>query len=114
MSKAAKLKIYIEAGTDFELDFVFRDSNQVAIDITGCTLDALVAATVNDVALATFTGTVTDGPNGKGKLFLPGSESLKLNTITSGWWQVDLTAADHTVRRIIEGPVTVAPKIKAA
>ena len=114
------LNINIYQGASFQLPFQLLDSDDVAVSMAGATIRSKIRNDLDDAAaILTFTGTVTDGPNGEGEitataaqtaaLVAPASEAKK-RPITKWLWDLEVEFADATVVRVYEGFVFFSPE----
>jgi len=121
MTGPGELDIEIYQGANFELPFVVYGDDGLVLSIAGATVRGKVKNDVDDVAaILSFTGTVTDGPNGAGKLtataavtaalVLPASAAKK-RPLTRYLWDCEVVFADGYVQRILQGGCTVSPEV---
>jgi len=105
--RAAPYNLYVETGADLDLNLTLKDTDGNIIDLTDYSIEAMIARDYGDVAVAVFTGTITDAVNGVASLSLPNTESSKL-TFTKGVWIVELVEPSGKIRRIIQGRATIS------
>lgn len=123
MRAPAELDIEIYQGATFNLPFALKDDDDVAVSLAGATIRGKVKNDVDDLAAAaivSFTGTVTDGPNGEGEvtltatetaaIVLPASEAKK-RTITKYLYDIEVEYSDAQVQRILEGRCFISPEV---
>lgn len=121
MTGPGELDIEIYQGADFQLPFtVYGDDGEV-YSIAGATIRGKVKNDINDAAaIFTFTGTVTDGPNGEGKLSLTAATTAaweepalapKKRTPTKYLWDAEIVFSDGYVQRLFEGFAFVHPEV---
>lgn len=97
------------AGTDHDMDFTVKDSAGVAVDVTTATNIKweIRAHDLSAVAVATKTGTVTDGPNGVIRVSLASSDSIAARVYRM---QMSFTLSSKTTV-VAQGSLEVKPKI---
>lgn len=116
----AELDITIYQGASFDLPFELVDDDGDEVSLSGATIRAKVRNDVDDAAaIVTFTGTVTDGPNGEGEItltaaqtaaiVLPASEAKK-RPLTKYLWDMEIEYSDGYVQRIFEGLCYISPE----
>ena len=121
MTGAAPWDIQIYKGDDFNLPFQLFDQTNTPVSLSGASINAKIRNAVADAApIATFTGTITDGPNGIGNIAMPGATTALIPTnfdtepgerdLTKYLWDAHITFADGTIFRIFEGFVYVDPQ----
>lgn len=123
MRGPAELDITIYQGASFRLPFELVDEDDVAVSIAGATVRGKVKNDVDDAsgaAIAAFTGTVTDGPNGEGEVTLTATETaaivlpasaVKKRPITKYLYDIEILFSDNQVQRILEGRCYVSPEV---
>lgn len=115
------LDITLYQGATFRLPFECKDDDDVAVSLVGATIRGKVKNDVDDAAaILTFTGTVTDGPNGAGELTATAAETAALvllaspakkRPITKYLWDAEILFNDGQVQRIFEGNCYVSPEV---
>lgn len=120
MNNAGQLDIQIDQGSTFTLPFQLLDEDDVAVSIAGATIRGKIRVSPEAVAvIATFTGSVTDGPEGEGQVSLTAAETAALAADNSGagnrklttWiYDIEVEFADTTVQRILEGNAYLSPE----
>lgn len=122
MIAAAPLDIEIEKGADFSLPFQLFDDDDIPVSMAGAAITAKLRSAIGDAAaVATFTGTVTDGPNGIGEISMTAVVTAAIATkydtiprerkLTKYLWDANITFADGSVIRIFEGFAFVSPEV---
>lgn len=121
MIAPAELDITIFQGASFDLPFMVKDEDNVAVSLSGATIRGKVRNDVDDAAaIVSFTGTVTDGPNGEGEitltaaqtaaLVLPASDAKK-RPLTQYLWDMEVEYSDGYVQRLFEGQCFISPEV---
>lgn len=120
MNNAGQLDIQIDQGSTFTLPFELQDESGVAVSLSGATIAGKIrSAPESTTVIATFTGTVTDGPNGEGQVSLSAATTAALTADNSGagnrklttWvYDIEVTFSDSTVQRILEGNAYLSPE----
>lgn len=104
----------IYQGATFRLQFYWRDSDEVGIDLSGYTarmqVRASVRATTTMLELTTENGGITLGNDGGVLLFLSDEATAAL-TRRSGVYDLELEAGDGTVTRLLQGSVEISPEV---
>lgn len=112
---AANYDILIEQGATFRLQILYKDSNGVAVNLTGYTArmqvrqkysspDALLTLTTENggIALGGAAGTVT----------VTAAASLTDDiTATCGVYDLELQSGGGIVTRLVEGNVNITPEV---
>lgn len=122
MTNAGYLAIEIDQSTDFELDFQITDTDNNPVSMSGATVGGKIRQNPQavDPPTATFVGTVTDGPNGKGKVTLSHTVTAAITVnnspigqrrLTPFVYDITVTFADGTVNRVLEGLCLVSPAV---
>lgn len=124
MRGPADLDIDIYQGASFKLPFECLDDDDVAVSIAGATIRGKVKNDINDTsAIFTFTGAVTDGPNGEGELTLSATTTAawaepaiaaKKATPTKYIWDAEIEFSDGQVQRIFQGFAYIYPEVSNA
>lgn len=122
MTTAGVYDIYADQGATFELLFtIYSDLARTTPEsLSGATITGKVRRSPEATAvIATFTGTVIDGPNGEGKISLSAATTAAIVCDNSGTgnrkltefvYDVEVTYSDATVQRILEGNFYVSPE----
>lgn len=105
---AIKTNIVLDQGSDFLFTFDLVDDNDVPIDLTGFTGKAMMRKFYTSLKGHSFTVDVTT--DGEVTLSM---DSRHTSCINAGRYVYDceLTSSDGQVSRIIEGIVTVTPRV---
>jgi len=101
---AQRYDIQVEQGATFSIEIEPQDANGDTLDLTGCSVDAEIRDTYyNDSGsvLATFSSSI-DTDDGVITLTLSAATTAALTTV-NGRWDCELTNADSTVLRLVEG-----------
>ena len=108
---AGTYNLTIDQGSDFALDLVIKQSGS-ALDLSNYTGRAQLRTSVDaSSASASFTVTKTNASGGALKMELGAATS---SSLAAGQYVYDLeiyTSGDSTVKRIIQGDVTITPEI---
>lgn len=116
---AFKVKLVLTQGETFWKTFTWKVGQPAApVDLTGCTALMHVRRKITDAAtlieLSTGNGRIElGGPTGAITLKLSAAETAALN-FAAAVYDLELTFADNTVRRLIEGSVTLKPEVTRA
>jgi len=104
-----KANLLIDQGTDFVTSVTLTDDDGVALELTGYTGVAQIRKYYTSATFNTFVVSVT-AATGVVQLQLPAATS---NVMDHGRYvyDVELTASDGTVSRIMEGIVTITPGV---
>ena len=103
--------IFIDAGADFTTTVTVTDSTGSALNLTGYTHAAQIRKSYDSTsATVAFTTTTTDASNGKFTLSLTNTQTA---AIPHGRYVYDavITASGGTKTRVVEGIVTVNPRV---
>lgn len=116
MNGPSQLDITIPKGQDFILPLqMFDDTNtDTPVSLAGAALTAAIRNDFSDAAaIATFTCTVDDGPNGMFTIKMPGATTAGIATdevgvkkrspLTKYLWDCYVTYSDGVIQRILEG-----------
>lgn len=115
---AGKYTIYIEQGSTFSLKINLKDSDSVAIDLTGYTGRGQIRKKSTDTTyLAQFDVSITDATNGEVTITLSAESSSEI--VTTGASYLDTLKAyydieiskDEKVIRILNGICYISPEI---
>ncbi len=108
---AGTYNLVIDQGSDFALDLVIKQSGS-ALDLSNYTGRAQLRTSVDaSSASATFTVTKTNASGGALKMELQAATS---SSLAAGQYVYDLeiyTSGDSTVKRILQGDVTITPEV---
>jgi hypothetical protein len=112
---AATYDITIEQGATLRLSFVWKDSEEVPINLTGYSARMQVrrsfSSTDKLLDLSTEDGSITLG-GAAGTITVEGDASLtELLKTKCGVYDLELESSDGVVTRLIQGEVTVAPEV---
>jgi hypothetical protein len=101
--------ITIEKGIDFEMTLELKDSDNVAINITGYTFKAEARRKSSTGVAATFTVAITNASTGTVKVSMPASTT---RTLPVGKLLYDLVSTYNSViKRYVTGTVSVKDTI---
>lgn len=112
---AGRYDITIEQGATFRLNLVWKDSNGVAVNLTGYTARMQVRRaygdTVAQLDLTTENGTITlGGAAGTIEVVVPATQTDDL-VASKGVYDLELSSGSGEVTRLIEGKVTIKPEV---
>lgn len=112
---AAKYKLTIEQGATFTQVLTWKDSAGAPIDVTGCSGRMQVRPAVESpTVLAELTtanaGVTFGGATGTVTLTIPAAQTAGFSW-RSGVYDLEITMADLTVRRLLYGNVVVLPEV---
>jgi hypothetical protein len=105
----ANYDLIIYRGDYFPISVTIRDSNNVALNLTGYTAEALIKPDYASATTYAFTATIT-AATGKVDLLLPSTVSATL-VPGSYIWDFQLTDPSGNVRTYIAGDVTVYDEV---
>lgn len=120
---AAKKDIYIEQGSSFWTKLVFKDSLNVAIDLTGSTFSAKLRKYLSDATeTLTFTCALLDQTTNTGEIEVTltavqtAAITLKAQKTAERvpeqfCWDIEQTFPSGKVKRILEGVALVSPEV---
>lgn len=110
---AGKLDFYIEKGTDWLRTITVKDSDGVAVNITGYTVRGQLRETHDASTKTDFTMTITDGAAGTFTVALTDTvtEGIEYNT---GVYDVELVNLSGNVQRLLEGSVSLSDEVTKA
>lgn len=124
MFTAGQLDLYCDQGSTFSLTVQLKDSSGTAVSLSGASVTGKVRVSPEATAtIATFTGTVTDGPNGEFTITLSAAVTAAIAVDNSGAgnrklttyiYDVEVTYSDLTVQRVLEGNFYVSPEATKA
>ena len=112
---AATHDITIEQGATFRLNLEWKDSNNVAVDLTAYSARMQVRASYSDpqvqLNLTTQNGAIVLGGS-LGTINVTAAATLTDDiAIRAGVYDLELEAADGTVTRLVQGKVTIKPEV---
>lgn len=120
MNNAGTLDIQIDQGATFQLPFTLTDEDDVPVSLSGASIAGKIRTSPEaTTVIATFTGTVTDGPNGEGQVSLTAVQTAAIVADNSGTgnrklttfvYDIEVTYSDATVQRILEGNAYLSPE----
>jgi hypothetical protein len=121
MMAAGKLNILIEQGATFKRKLVFKDSSNVAIDLTGDSFAGQVRKSASDpTIIATFTCTITNASGGEVEISLTDAQTSAIPVETSSSperevteyaYDIERTISGGTKQRVLEGIASVSPEV---
>ena len=121
MTNAGLLDINIDQGADFLLPFQLLGDDGNAVSLSLATIAGKIRETPQSTdVVATFTGTVTDGPNGEGQVSLTALQTAAIpvdnsevddRVQTSYMYDIEVTYSDGFVQRILQGYCYVSPEV---
>jgi hypothetical protein len=118
---AGVLDLYCDQGETFSFEFQLLDDDNLPISMSGATITGKIREKHQDAAaLASFVGTVTDGPNGTGTISLSAATTAAL-AVTNGavaernnrkyMYDVEVAFADGTIKRVLQGKFYLSPEV---
>jgi hypothetical protein len=120
MKNAGQLDIQIDQGATFTLPFQVLDEDDDPVSLSGATISGKIRRSPESTTvIATFTGTVTDGPEGEGQVSLSAATTAAIAADSSGngnrklttfVYDIEVTYSDLTVQRILEGNCYLSPE----
>lgn len=103
--------ITIDQGATFALSMLFRDSEEVPIDLTGATIEAQIRPDADSKnILANITCGIDEETTGRLLLSLDPEKTTNLNFETAAY-DVLVTFPDGTAMRAVQGKVTLSKQI---
>jgi len=110
---AAVANLRIDQGASFSSDVTVTNSAGDAIDLAGYTAEAKLANSYGSSTYTQFTTTIaTDTSTGVISIALTDTQTSALNAPARYVYDVYITkTSDSTVTRVIEGIITVNPKV---
>lgn len=108
LTEPAKLDLMLYAGDSFARTFTLKDSNGVAIDLTGLTGRAQVRDRPGGKLLASFTVVVTP-LTGTIEVSLTATQTRALTN--GGVWDLELDGGDTNTHTIVAGKVKICPDV---
>ena len=120
---AGSLDLYIEKGSDFAKTFYLKNSDNVAIDLTGCTAYGQIKslADLSGTALASFVVTIPS-PQSQGRIDISLSKATTSALGGTGptWkykkqyaYDIILNLVDGTTIRLLNGNANISPGVTA-
>lgn len=108
---AIKANIQIDQGSDFSTIISIADENDMPIDVTGSTFSAIARKHYSSLTSYAFTVDIVDGPAGDIMLSMPANTTAN---IAAGRYVYDCesTDTDGIVTRLVEGLLTISPRVK--
>ena len=100
----------VQRRSDHNIQLVFKDSNNAAINLTGYTVEAQVWEETRTTKYADFGVTYTKRSTATIDLALTDTQTAALEA-GRFLYDVVITAADGTKTRVVEGQVTVNPSV---
>ena len=110
---AAVANLRIDQGASFSSDVTVTNSDGVAVDLAGYTAEAKLATSYGASTSVSFTTAIAaDTTTGVISISLTDSQTTALDAPARYVYDVYITkTADSTVTRVIEGIITVNPKV---
>lgn len=105
MIQPGNYDITIQTNGDFDLQFQLKDSENVPVNLTGCTVQSEIWTTAKTAKLADFTVTIVNAALGLFKLSL--TEEQTANMVQDGVYDVRITDAAGNSYFWVRGAVTV-------
>lgn len=112
---AAQHDIAIEQGATFRLNLVWKDSNDVPVDLTGYIARMQVRGSFSDaniqLNLTTENGAIVLG-GAAGTIAVTAAATFTDDIkIRAGVYDLELQASDGTVTRLVQGKVKISPEV---
>lgn len=112
---AAQYTLTIEQGATLAQEFIWKDSDDNPVDLTGYSAEAHVReshdASSTLLELSTGDSTITlDEPNGSITLNATAATTAALSPALAVW-DLEVTDAGGTVTRLVEGSVDITPEV---
>lgn len=112
---AATRDIVIEQGATFTFPLVYKDSNDVPVNLTGYTARMQVrrskASTTAVLTLTTENGSITLGGSAGTIDIVASAEDTAAIPIKVGVYDLELVSPSGNVKRLIEGEVTISQEV---
>jgi len=109
---AAIANLIVEQGATFSSSITVKDSDGNALDLTGYTASAKMALGYSSTRTrTTITTTINEPTTGVVGLSLTADQTAALDAPARYVYDVDITASDSTVTRVIEGIMTIRPNV---
>lgn len=105
---AIKANLIIDQGTDYSTSITLTDDEENVIDLTGYTANAQIRKTYSSSNSVTFTTTITPA---QGVIVLSLTDSQTANIVPGRYVYDVILTTGSTTSRIIEGIVTVTPRV---
>lgn len=123
MTSAGNLDINIDQGATFVLPFQLLDLDGNPVSLSLATIAGSIRQIPSSTVVATFTGTVTGGPDGEGQASLtavqtaaiPADPSLPNDRVLTDYmYDIEVTFSDGTVQRVLQGYAYLSPEVNHA
>lgn len=109
---AGTLNITIEQGATFSKTLVYKDANGSVINLTGATARAKMRETASSGSPVSFTVTITGtGSSTQINWSLSATETAALTSPWTRVYDLEVELSDGTVRRLLQGSVTISPEV---
>jgi hypothetical protein len=110
---SGKLNITIEQGATFQRTINLEDSEGNAISLVGATVAGQLRKDYSSSTSYAFTLTVTDAAEGEISWVMSSATTATIPvTETDRYvYDIEVTYADATVERILEGKATISPEV---
>lgn len=111
---AAKITLIIECKADYKrgLGFYLDKARLLPADFTGCTANAAIKINHTDeVPLLAFHCAIPNPESGIIEISLTAVETTTLNKVPKACWDLLVTYADGTRKRLADGPVQLSPGV---
>lgn len=105
---AIKANLIIDQGTDYSTSITLTDDEENVIDLTGYTANAQIRKTYSSSNSVTFTTAITPA---QGVITLSLTDSQTANIVPGRYVYDVILTASGTTSRIVEGIVTVTPRV---
>ena len=105
--------ITIDQGTTFSADIDVTDADGDILNLTGYTVAGQMRKSYNSTTFTAFSASVS---NATGGVVTIGLSATQTNALKAGRYvyDVEITASDATVTRIVEGQIEVTPGVTRA
>jgi hypothetical protein len=109
---AANYDIYIEQGATYYQEFIWKDSNGVAINLSTYTsrMQVRQVKTENVILNLTNTSGMTLGSDGSIKISVSATTTSTLPTLGARY-DLELQSANGTVTRLLQGEVVISAEV---
>ena len=103
----------IDQGTTFSADIDVTDADGDILNLTGYTVAGQMRKSYNSTTFTAFSASIS---NATGGVVTIGLSATQTNALKAGRYvyDVEITASDATVTRIIEGQIEVTPGVTRA
>ena len=103
----------IDQGTTFSADIDVTDADGDILNLTGYTVAGQMRKSYNSTTFTAFSASVS---NATGGVVTIGLSATQTNALKAGRYvyDVEITASDATVTRIVEGQIEVTPGVTRA